>query len=215
MVKTHCMADHRFLFRLSSWENCIKQMKAVRKGKASAGQDWTAVLGLSNTDVGRRQELLGQQSASTDKQAQRGEMRRYIRVAARDELGRGRGEKRVRGKESQWEMKEVKEIQEKVDMRTNSKDVIAFGVCGGGGVLLLWLLDQQMGIDNVRRQILSMTKRVVVLRRFCQILSITLVGGVVRHTCSCSPDHEPHTLLTSHCSPSQETSYVSMSSGFC
>lgn len=87
-------------------------------------------------------------------------------------------------------------------------------VCGGG-FLLLWLLDQQMGIDNVRRQILSMTKRVVVLRRFCQILSITLVGGVVRHTCSCSPDHEPHTLLTSHCSPSQETSYVSMSSGFC
>lgn len=49
------------------------------------------VLGLSNTDVGRRQELLGQQSASTDKQAQRGEMKRYIRVAARDELGRGRG----------------------------------------------------------------------------------------------------------------------------
>lgn len=39
--------------------------------------------------------------------------------------------------------------------------------------------------------------------------------GVVRHTCSCSPDHEPHTFLTSHCSPSQETSYVSMSSGFC
>lgn len=39
-VKTHCMADHRFLFRLPSWENRIKQMKAVRKGKASAGQDW-------------------------------------------------------------------------------------------------------------------------------------------------------------------------------
>lgn len=49
-----------------------------------------AVLGLSNTDVGRRWELLGQQSASTDKQAQRGEMRRYIRQMAREELG-GRG----------------------------------------------------------------------------------------------------------------------------
>lgn len=117
----------------------------------------------------------------------------------------------MRGKESQWEMKEVKEIQEKVDMRTNSKDVVVFG----GGVLLLWLLEQQMGIDKVRRQILSMKKRVIVLTQFCDILSVTLAGGVVRHTCSSSPDHEPHTLLTSHCSPSQETSYVSMSSGFC
>lgn len=92
-----------------------------------------AILGLSNTDVGRRQELLGQQSASTDKQAQRGEMRRYMRVAARDELGRGRGGKRVRGKESQWEMKEVKKIQEEVDIKMNSKDVVVFG--GGGGLL--------------------------------------------------------------------------------
>lgn len=46
-----------------------------------------AVLGLSNTDVGRRRGLLGQQSAFTDKQAQRGEMRRYIRPTARGEQG--------------------------------------------------------------------------------------------------------------------------------
>lgn len=141
-----------------------------------------AVLGLSNTDVGRRQELLGQQSASTDKQAQRGEMRRYIRVAARDELGRGRGGKRVRGKGSQWEMKEVKEIQEKVDIKMNSKDVV-----------VLQLLEQQMGIDKVRRQIVLMKKTGGHLEAILSDLICNIRRGVVRHTCSCSPDHQPHT----------------------
>lgn len=169
------------------------------------------VLGLSNTDVGRRQELLGQQSASTDKQAQRGEMKRYIRVAARDELGRGRGGRGWEGRKVSGRWKKSKRSKRRWIWGQTQRTWL-FLV---GGVLLLWLLEQQMGIDKVRRQILSMKKRIIVLTQFCHILSVTLAGGVVRHTCSSSPDHEPHTLLTSHCSPSQETSYVSMSSGFC
>lgn len=52
----------------------------------------------------------------------------------------------MRGKESQREMKEVREIQEKVDVSMNSKDKIVF--VGGGGSFSLWLLEHQMGIDK-------------------------------------------------------------------
>lgn len=64
----------------------------------------------------------------TDKQAQRGEMRRYIRLMARDELGGGgqTGDLRIRERaarrekgEREGEMKEVGEIQGKVDVRTS------------------------------------------------------------------------------------------------
>lgn len=82
---------------------------------------------------GEAARLLGQQSAFTDKQAQRGEMRRYIRLTARGEQGGGAGadrrfkDSRAGGEEgkgrkrrgSQGEMKGLKEIQGKVDVGMN------------------------------------------------------------------------------------------------
>lgn len=80
----------------------------------------------------------------------------------------------MRGKESQWEMKEVKEIQEKVDMRTNSKDVVVVG----GRVLLLRLLEQQMGIDKQSQETNFINEKgVVVLRRLCHLFCNTRRGG--------------------------------------
>lgn len=153
-----------------------KQTKTVRRGKASADRSWD-ISSAPPTQMWGGGGLLGQQSAFTDKQAQRGQMwggvhmsdgkrwgqtvdlRIQEEAASRDGGDeRSQGDPTKGGREDEWP-------------RLNSKDGIVFGgMVGGGQMGIRWGL-----MVTARRQIFFNQKRLLVLQTSC--LSVNLAFG--------------------------------------